>query len=170
MIKIRMHKRSDIGFRLKWLNNPKVNKFIGDNPGKQTTLKKQIKWFDDYQKSNNKKFFTICSYEKPIGFMGLSNISKINKNADLFIAIGEDDYRGKGFARKAIVWLINFGFKKLKLRKINLGVIEENISAIKLYKSVGFEIEGIMRDEIYFEKKFHSFYSMAIFSNLFMKK
>jgi len=169
MIKIRIHKKSDIECRLKWLNNPNVNKFIGDNPGKKTTLEKQVKWFDDYRKNKNKKFFTICDGKKSIGFMGLSNISKINKNADLFIAIGEDDYRGKGFAKKAIKWLIDYGFEKLKLRKINLGVIEENIPAIKLYKSAGFEVEGKMKDEIYFDGKFHSFLSMAIFRNLFEK-
>lgn len=166
MIKIRVHKKSDIEFRLKWLNNPKINKFIGDNPGKKTTFKKQRKWFEDYKNNNKKKFFTICDDKKPIGFMGLSNINKINKNADLFIVIGEDNYRGKGFAKKAIVWLTNFGFRKLGLHKINLGVIEENIVAIKLYKSVGFKIEGKMKDEIYFNNKFHDFYSMAIYRNI----
>ena len=142
MIKIRKHLEKDIPYRVKWLNNSKVNKLIGDNLGQKTSLKQQKTWFANYQKDKNKKFFTICDGINPIGFMGLSNISKQNKNADLFIAIGEDDYRGKGIGKIAMKWLINYGFTKLKLHKINLGVIKSNKPAIKLYQSLGFVVEG----------------------------
>ncbi|MBU0647685.1 GNAT family N-acetyltransferase, partial [Patescibacteria group bacterium] len=108
MIKIRKHLAKDIPYRVKWLNNPQVNKYIGDEIGQKTTLKKQKEWFKNYQKTKNKKFFTICDNSKPIGFMGLSSVSAKNKNADLFIAIGEDDYRGRGFGRAAMQWLIDY--------------------------------------------------------------
>ncbi len=164
MIKIRKHLRKDIPYRVKWLNNPNVNKFVGDEIGEETTLKKEKDWFSNYKKDKNKKFFTICDDSKPIGFMGLSNISKSNKNADLFIAIGEDNYRGKGIGKIVIKWLIDYGFKKLKLHKINLGVIENNRHATKVYQSLGFIIEGRMKDEIFYKGKYHDFLSMAIFN------
>ncbi|MDA3802745.1 MAG: GNAT family protein [Patescibacteria group bacterium] len=163
MIKIRLHKRSDIPFRVKCLNNPKINKFIGDNIGKNTTLKKQKEWFDNYLKNKNKKFFTITDDGKPVGFMGLSNISKVNKNCDLFIIIGEDDYRGRGVGKIAMDWLIDYGFNTLKLHKINLGVFVDNIPAVKLYKKLGFKIEGKMIDEVKHKNKYYNFYSMALF-------
>jgi UDP-4-amino-4,6-dideoxy-N-acetyl-beta-L-altrosamine N-acetyltransferase len=163
MIVIRPHQKQDIPYRVKWLNNPRVNKFIGDTPGQKTNLKKQIEWFKNYQKDKQKKFFTICDEKTPIGFMGLKNIHKINRNAELFIAIGEDDYRGKGIGKIAMQWLLNYGFQKCKLYKINLGVIENNIPAVKLYKSLGFKIEGKMKDEIYYKGKYYHTLSMAIF-------
>ena len=86
--------------------------------------------------------------------MGLSNISKLNKNADLFIAIGEDNCRDKGIGKIAMEWIINYGFNKLNLRKINLGVVKNNIPAVKLYKSLGFVIEGEMKDEVFYKDKF----------------
>ncbi|MCK5320426.1 GNAT family N-acetyltransferase [Candidatus Parcubacteria bacterium] len=164
MIKIRKHLPKDIPCRVKWLNNPDVNKFIGDEIGKKTNLKKEKEWFADYQKDKSKKFFTICDNSKPIGFIGLSSISKINKNADLFIVIGEDDYRCKGIGKIAMEWIIDYGFKKLKLHKINLGVIKDNIPAVKLYQSLGFVIEGEMKDEVFYKEKFYDFLSMAIFN------
>lgn len=164
MIKIRKHLQKDIPYRVKWLNNPKVNKFIGDELGKKTNLKKQKEWFAEYQTDKNKIFFTVCDDSKPIGFMGLSNISKINRNADLFIAIGEDDYRGKGIGKIAMKWIIDYGFNKLKLHKINLGVIKDNTPAVNLYKSLGFVIEGKMKDEVFYKGKFYDFLSMAIFN------
>jgi RimJ/RimL family protein N-acetyltransferase len=165
MIKIRKHLQKDIPCRVKWLSNPSINKFIGDEAGQKTTLKKEEEWFANYEKAKNKKFFTICDDSKPIGFMGLSNISKSNRNADLFIAIGEDDYRGKGIGNIAIKWLIDYGFKKLKLHKINLGVIKDNRHAIKVYRELGFIIEGKMKDEVFYKGKYHDFLSMAIFNS-----
>lgn len=162
-IKIRKHLPKDIPYRVKWLNNPKVNKFIGEEIGQKTNLKKEKEWFANYQKAKNKKFFTISNNSKPIGFFGLSNISKSNKNADLFIAIGEDDHRGKGVGKIAMKFIIDYGFKKLKLHKINLGVVKDNIPAVKLYQSLGFVIEGEMKDEVFYKGKFHDFLSMAIF-------
>lgn len=164
MIKFKQHTKNDIPYRIKRLNNTKVNRFVWDIPGKKTTLKEQKKRFENYQKDKNKKFFTICDGDKPIGLIGISNISKKNKNADLFIMIWEDDYRGKWIGKKAMKRIIEYGFKILKLHKLNLWVIEKNIPAVKLYQSLGFITEGKMKDEVFFEGKFHNFLSMAIFN------
>ena len=96
--------------------------------------------------------------------MGFSNISKANKNADVFIAIGEDEYRGKGNGKIALKWLIDYGFEELKLHKINAGVIKDNIASIKMNEALGFIVEGEMRDEVYFDGKFLNTLSMAIFN------
>lgn len=164
MIRVRKHIRGDIKYRVKRLNDSEVNKFIGDNLGVWTTTKKQQEWFDDYEKSRNKKFFTICDGDKPIWWMWLSNINKQNRNADLFLAIWESNYRWRWIWKSSILWLIKYGFEKLKLHKINLGVVEKNTSAVNLYKSVGFEIEWRMKDEVFSKWNFYSFLSMAIFN------
>lgn len=163
MITIKPHSRKDIPLRVKWLNNPLVSVYVGDEPNKKTSLKKESDWFDSYNKNKQKKFFTIYTNKTPIGFMGLSNISVINRNADIFIAIGEDEYRGKGFGKLSLEWLINYAFKKLKLHKINLGVIDANVPAINLYKKIGFSVEGEMKEEVSINNKWHSMLSMAIF-------
>lgn len=166
MIKFRAHTEKDILYRVKWLNNPKVNRFVGDRPGQKTSLIKEKAWFLAYRKDlAQKMFFTICDDNQPIGFMGLSHIDKINKKATIFIAIGEDAYRGKGIGKEAIRWLLDFGFNKLQLRKISLAVFEENISAVKLYESMGFRVEGVLEDDAYFLGKCHNLLLMAKFNN-----
>ncbi|MBU1179592.1 GNAT family N-acetyltransferase [Patescibacteria group bacterium] len=162
VIKFRPFSRHDVPNYVRWLNNPEANRFIGD---KRITTKSATKWFDNYIKDKNKRFFVISEGTKAVGFMGLSNISRRNRNADLFICIGEDEYRGMGLGRNAMQWLIDYGFNKLKLHKISLGVFEENVVAIKLYKSLGFEIEGKMKDEAFFRGKFHDMFSMALFNS-----
>lgn len=96
--------------------------------------------------------------------MGLSHIDKMNGNADVFIAIGDDNYRGKGFGTKAMQYLIKYGFTTLKLHKINSGVFSENAPAINLYKKLGFGVEGILKDEVYFAGRYHDQILMSIFN------
>ena len=60
--------------------------------------------------------------------------------------------------------MINHAWKK-QFYKIWLTVFENNAAAINLYKSLGFEIEGIfINDEISSKQKRHVI-SMAIFKN-----
>ncbi|MFH1030706.1 MAG: GNAT family protein [bacterium] len=95
--------------------------------------------------------------------MGLSKINKQNKNAQAFIIIGEDDYRGKGIGKMAMEYLIWYGFQKLKLHKITLGVIANNKAAVRCYKSAGFIKEGVLKDDEYFNGKYSDLILMAIF-------
>ena len=67
------------------------------------------------------------------------------------IVIG-DKWQGNGFGEKICKHMINYGWKK-QFEKIWLTVFDNNISAINLYKSLGFEIEGIfMNDELSLRK------------------
>lgn len=138
MIHIRPHIRDDIKYRIKWLNNMNVICFAVNNPEKGTTLELQEQWFDKYEQDKNKKFFTIEYSNKPIGFMGLSKIDKNSGTCNLFILIGEDDFRGKGIGYDAMNYLINYAWKNLSLKCINLEVNKKNNQAINLYRKLGF--------------------------------
>ena len=169
MLKIRKHIREDVPYRVKWLNTDEVNRFIWDGAWQRTTLTKQNEWFDRYLKTKNSEFFTICNWEKPIWFMWLSNISKVNRNAELFIAIWDNDYRWRWFGKNAMLWLIKYAFEKLKLHKLNLWVFEENTQAVELYKKLGFQIEWIMKEDAFLEWRFQNTYSMWLLARDYQK-
>ena len=170
MLKIRPYSEKDIPLRVKWENNPKVDRFISDEPGRKFTLKDIKAWFQNYRKNRNKKFFTICVGNVPIGWMGITHISKQNQNADLFIAIGEDAYRGRGYGKQALTWLVDYAFQKLKLHKVKADVIDGNRPSLALCKSLGFKKEGYMRDEVRVGGKWHGQYSLVIFAKNWYKK
>jgi RimJ/RimL family protein N-acetyltransferase len=134
------HTRQDVPLRVKWLNNKKANVYAIDSPSMSTTLKKQEEWFDDYENNINKKFFTIYHDSKPIGFMGLTIINKEKKDASLFIMIGEDNFRGKGYGKIALQYLIDYGFNTLGLNRLIAEVNKKNDASIELNKSLHFKI------------------------------
>jgi len=51
------------------------------------------------------------------------------------------DYRGKGYARNVIEHIIAYGRNEQKLHAIDLHVWDQNSSAIRLYETMGFELQ-----------------------------
>jgi RimJ/RimL family protein N-acetyltransferase len=144
MITFRSHERIDIPLRVKWLNNKNATAFAIDDPDHETTATGQEDWFNRYEAAGNKKFFTICDDDKPIGFVGLSNIDLEQKEASVFIMIGEDEYRGKGIGKATLDFLLSYANKELGLTALTLEVDKQNEPAIRLYKSRGFkEVEYV---------------------------
>lgn len=147
MIILRQHERADISHRVKWLNNPLASKYIGDFAGK-TNEGEQCDWFDRYEADDKKKFFTIECDGLPIGFAGLSNINFTDLSADIFIMIGEDDYRGKGYGGEVLSTLLDYASGELGLIYLTLDVSHYNLPAIGLYEKFGFERTDEDGDEI----------------------
>lgn len=57
------------------------------------------------------------------------------------------DYRKLGLARQLMLHIIEYGRRELALTAIDLHVWEQNIPAIRLYESLGFEVQ---HRELYF--------------------
>ena len=163
MIKFRPFRATDLPQRVKWFNNPALNRFIG-NIGVRTTFAREKAWFNKYQKDSTRRLFVICDGEYPIGLVGFSHINRSDRQAELFIAIGEDHYRGKGWGKQALNWIIRYGFLKMKLHKIKLSVISDNLVAIRLYETMGFETEGILHDELFDHQQYRHMHLMALFN------
>ncbi|MFD2445326.1 GNAT family N-acetyltransferase [Bacillus sp. CGMCC 1.16607] len=82
-----------------------------------------------------------------IGWVDLKNIDKLNKHAELGIAIGNKNYWGRGYGLAAMKEMLSFGFTQLDLNKIWLRVEVDNHKAIKSYKRMGYVEEGILRQD-----------------------
>lgn len=146
MITFRPHAREDLPLRIKWLNNQSAMKYASDST-EDTDAQKENNWFDDYENNPAKKFFTICADDLPIGFMGVRKIDEKEKIGNVFILIGEDDYRGKGIGLISMNWLIDYAFNVLHLEKLDLEVDKRNLHAIELYKTLNFQTVGEVGDE-----------------------
>jgi ribosomal protein S18 acetylase RimI-like enzyme len=71
------------------------------------------------------------------------------------------EFRGKGIGRQLMQLTINDAFA-FGLSRIELTVREANLNAIALYKSLGFETEGLHRNAVCIEGQFENLYSMAL--------
>jgi ribosomal protein S18 acetylase RimI-like enzyme len=71
-------------------------------------------------------------------------------------------HRGKGIGLALIDTAIDAS-KRRKLEKIELGVIQSNANAIRLYKKVGFENEGILKRKFKIDGKYEDMFLMGKF-------
>ncbi|MEH7061166.1 MULTISPECIES: GNAT family N-acetyltransferase [Bacillus] len=99
---------------------------------------------------SNSVSFTVrtAQDDRLIGFVAIHGIEWNNRMGLLAIGIGEGNDRGKGYGREAINLILNYAFYELNLHRVGLDVISYNKAAIKLYKKMGFQMEGCMREAV----------------------
>ncbi|MBA2176175.1 GNAT family N-acetyltransferase [Halobacillus locisalis] len=103
-----------------------------------------------------------------IGWIDLKNIDKLNKHAELGVAIGNKNYWGQGYGLSAMNQMLLWGFNALGLNKIWLRVEVDNEKAIKSYKRMGYVEEGILRQDRLRKGKFVDRLRMSMLKNEFL--
>lgn len=164
MIYLREITSSDIPLISCYRSDHKLIDHLGTS-FRYTNLETDENWFQSYLK--NRSYNVRCAIclsesDEMIGVAYLLNIDWIARNAEFAISIWASKYRDKGIGKKASNLLLNHGFYDLNLHKIYLAVIEKNVRAIELYKKLGFNLEGIMREAVFKDNTYHNLVMMGI--------
>ncbi len=99
---------------------------------------------------------------QPIGLMAFLDHDRVQKKAELRKLIGDPQQRGKGYGKQATTLWIRYGTSCLGLRKIYLNTLETDLRNIRLNEELGFKVEGILRNECWFDGEYHDILRMAL--------
>jgi len=162
----------DIPYKVRWYNDEKITEFL--HYTEKFTIEKSLRWLEEI-KNDPTRFENVISILEgdkiiKIGIIGLFNIDLINKKAGFYITIGEKSYQGKGIAKRAAIQFLHECFNKYDLNKIFLFTDKENIRAQKLYESLGFVQEGLLRQELFYNNQFKDRYYYGILKSEFFEK
>lgn len=105
-------------------------------------------WLDSNQKDPHDFLFAVRRLEDD-SLLGLVHLNGILLNQQvgwLAIGLGDSAERGKGYGEEALTLLIDFAFRELNLRRVQLTVFGYNKPAIALYEKLGFQREGAFRE------------------------
>ena len=80
-----------------------------------------------------------------VGSAALFGLDWFARHAEAGISL-LPEARGRGIGTTAITQLVEFGFVRCNLRRINLQAIASNIGAIRAYEKAGFVVEGRLRE------------------------
>ena len=90
---------------------------------------------DDY---NDSKYIVIKQNEEIYGFAGFRTIFE---EMEIMNIVTKADKRNQGFASNMLSYILRYAHNH-EMEKINLEVNENNLPAIKLYKTYGFQVVG----------------------------
>ncbi|MDN5212607.1 GNAT family protein [Fulvivirgaceae bacterium BMA12] len=152
MIEVIETKPQDIHKNLKLENDPENRQFIFPYSHER-----------HLQVIENRHEFHFSIFDRSgvlVGFIVLALTEREDESLEFRrIVIGD---KGKGYGRAAVRWVKAFCFKQNNYHRLWLDVFSENHRAFQLYKSEGFEQEGIIRECIKTEDGWKSLILMSI--------
>lgn len=151
-----------------------VKKWLSDKEGRFFLLSRIInpsETIEEIFDSENNVLGIICLKNKtPIGLIAYLNIDTHSKKAELRKLIGVTKERGKGYGNEATKIWIEYGLFSLDLEKIYLTTINTDIKNIRINESLGFRIEGLLRNELLIDGEYYDVLQMSLLKEWFINK
>ena len=124
----------------------------------------QKQWYDqNIQKNSDRIMFMVTNkIGESIGVCGLIHMNPKDKNASVAIIIGEKKYHNKGLGIEILQLLVNYGFTKIKLHRIEAEIFAYNQISVHLFKKMNFKQEVIMRDSLWRQGKWWDVYTFSL--------
>ena len=151
------------GAYVAWLNDYEVTRYLetGSYP---STPAMTARYVDAMTSSPDNVFLAIVEKgtEIHVGNVKLGPIHRIHQRADMGIMIGDRTRWDRGYGREAVALIVRYGFERLNLHKIGLGVYADHEHAIRLYEGLGFQVEGRLRQHLFRDGRYHDKLVMGV--------
>jgi RimJ/RimL family protein N-acetyltransferase len=157
-VRLRGFELTDAPKILDHFNDIEIRRFMDmPAPHSQEQEEQWIRNTWDARKSGRAHFYAIEHKQSKqlIGGCGLFGIEKINRRGELMIILYNKESWGQGFGTEALKLLLQFGFKHINLKKVDLYTHDTNKRAQRVYEKLGFKPGGRRRQASYFEGTYH---------------
>ena len=161
-IKLQPLRLTDLERVMTWVNDPEVVKNL-QHFNRRITRTEEKKYLATIISSENNYLFSIFhkTTGQYVGQGGINQISWENKLGRLSLIIKKEHWN-HGYAQEIIPLLLRYGFQQLKLNKLWLMVYATNQKGRHLYRKLGFRPEGTLRQEYFWQGKYHDIIRMGL--------
>ncbi|MDI3517669.1 MAG: spore coat polysaccharide biosynthesis protein SpsF [Thermotogota bacterium] len=137
-----------------WLNDMEVTKYLVS--GKFPSDIEDVRRFIETANTPNRVTFAIYRKDtnEHVGNVKLDHIDWTSRKADFGIMIGDKSSWGAGIGTEVTSLILEYAFDVLNLHRIYLGVLKENLAAVKTYQKLGFVEEGVRKEDQYVEGRY----------------
>jgi hypothetical protein len=167
-VALRAVEKEDLKTLMDWRNNPEYRKHFREY--RELNMTMQERWFEEKVLNDHSTImFSILRlpvYEL-IGCCGFVNINWVHRHADLSLYIGfKNSYiDNEGYAEESCNLLFDYGFKELCLNKIWTEIYVFDEKKKTLYDELGFKVDGILRQNYFYDGKFYDSYVLSILAS-----
>lgn len=103
-----------------------------------------------------------------VGSMGFHTINKLHEWAEIGYWL-DADYVGKGIMTECVKAMIDYGFNELNLHRIQIACDVSNTKSMAIPKSLGFTLEGTLRQNLNGNGKFTDTYIFGLLESEWKK-
>ncbi len=130
---------------LRWMDDSEVRDNLGLR--REPSLEATRAWIRNLKDDESIRASAVMRASQYVGNVVLDRIDSFLQTARLSVYIGEPAERGTGVGTTAIYLQLTAGFQQLDLHKVWLIVRCGNRRAKASYERLGFQTEGVLRDE-----------------------
>jgi RimJ/RimL family protein N-acetyltransferase len=164
-VRLRAIERHDLPRFVAWFNDPEVRK--GLNFFHPMSLVEEERWYEEMlDRDQLERPLAIDVREEDdwihIGSCGLSELDMRIRQCEIGISIGARSYWNQGLGTDALTTLLKHAFQSLNLNRLALRVFAGNERAIRVYRKLGFQEEGRLRQAHYDEGKYEDVIVMGL--------
>ncbi|MFZ1109818.1 MAG: GNAT family protein [Rhodomicrobium sp.] len=141
--------QADAAVLFNWLNTVSLMHLNGHYmPVSQRSFDE---WYGAIGKDSSRVVFSIRKQGDLalLGYIQLTDIHPVFRSAVVGVTIGDPANRGKGYGQEALRLCIAFSWNDLNLQRLSLMIAGSNELAMRAYKKVGFEQEGVFKRAIF---------------------
>lgn len=167
---LRPYEADDARLIFTWFNDPLVTyyMFTGQRPKTQEQIRAQIE--KDVASEENTIFIAVdIANGDAVGLVGLYEIDHTARKAEMRIIIGNQSYWGKGFGTEMTDLIDFYGFDRLNLNRVYLGVTDENKGGVRAYEKAGYVREGVLKQDIYRNSRYYDSVRMGLMRDDYYK-
>lgn len=163
-VRLRAYTTDDIPKARDFLNDPAVGTRLRPAIFFPYRLEDEEGWYNTLNANSGTEYsFAIELKDERtyIGGCGIASIDGKNHTATVGIFLG-NAYCGQGYGTDAMKVLVDFCFQEVNLHKVSLSVYGFNTRAIRSYEKVGFQTEGVLREEVFRFGQYHDKIMMGL--------
>jgi [ribosomal protein S5]-alanine N-acetyltransferase len=97
-----------------------------------------------------------------IGRAGFHNWYAGHFRAEIGYMLHDEYYRNRGYMTEAVTAIVNYGFRKMGLNRIEAHVGVQNIASLKILHHLGFREEGLLREHYFTENRIEDSIVLAL--------
>ena len=125
------------------------------------TISSASQHLEKYITSPTKAIYVAESDEQLVGYVFVNTETYERTQHEAVVYLGVREYYqhqgiGQALINRIEAWALNH-----HIRRIEATVVTENINAIELFKGMGFQIEGELKDKLFINQKYYNEYVMA---------
>lgn len=149
-LRLRALEKADMPMVLEWRQTQLAFESFFTHPVLNLDL--QEAWYQKQLPDPTQLNFIIHHKESKtdIGMIALTNIDYAAHHCEWGrLLVAHKKFLGNGYGKEAIEIILEYGFQYLNLHRISCTALSTNDRVIKLYKKLGFKIEGQLRKHVF---------------------